>query len=52
MAVMNAEPRTPAERRGRYPEEFRCDSSATGLRSCVNSVAIDFDPAEEKTIPE
>ena len=28
MAVMTTEPRTPAERRGRYPKEFRRDSAA------------------------
>jgi transposase len=28
MQVMNIEPRIPAERRGRYPKEFRRDSAA------------------------
>ena len=28
MAVMTTEPTTPAERRGRYPREFRRDSAA------------------------
>ena len=28
MTVMATEPRTPAERRGRYPKEFRRDSAA------------------------
>jgi transposase-like protein len=28
MAVMTKEPRTPAERRGRHPKEFRRDSAA------------------------
>src|ERR1035437_5144669 len=41
MAVMTTEPRTPAERRGRYPKEFRRDSAALviGQKRTVADVA-------------